>query len=161
MAHLTVDGLVNTARPDLQCRSVSVSLATSPGLVNVITYTRQELPTNELDAESLLKLETSLEVNSSDLVACSRSARLWESLLEEKRIPFLLLKVADMRFVLDSKATAFELYEEVGYLFPLISISRLKCIPISSKASCKVRGYKHGYFKPSQSSIPKLRPNVG
>lgn len=47
------------------------------------------------------------------MLACAASARLWEDLLEQHRIPYLLVRVADMRWALDNKVTALVLYEEV------------------------------------------------
>ncbi|KIM37854.1 hypothetical protein M413DRAFT_76580, partial [Hebeloma cylindrosporum] len=58
-------------------------------------------------------VQASLTVDSSNAVACAASARLWECLLEEHRLPYLLLRVADMRMTLGSKVTALSLYEEL------------------------------------------------
>ena len=52
-------------------------------------------------------------MSPSDGPACAAAARLWESLREDHRLPFLLLRVADMRMSLGSKVTAMALYEEV------------------------------------------------
>lgn len=71
----------------------------------------QELPIDTLWKDVALQLEASLKVESSNGVACAASARLWEGLLEDHRVPYLLLRVADMRFVLGSQVTALNLYE--------------------------------------------------
>lgn len=60
------------------------------------------------------QLRASLTVNSSNGLACAASARLWESLLEEHRVPYLMLRVADMRMSLGSKVTALSLYDEAS-----------------------------------------------
>ncbi|KAF9805362.1 hypothetical protein IEO21_09085 [Rhodonia placenta] len=64
---------------------------------------REELPIDTLWKDVALQLEASLKVESSNGVACAASARLWEGLLEDHRVPYLLLRVADMRFVLGSQ----------------------------------------------------------
>ncbi|KAF8194656.1 hypothetical protein BJ912DRAFT_901192 [Pholiota molesta] len=73
----------------------------------------RELPLDVLGPELTLELRNSLTVNSSDGLACATSARLWESLLEKYRLPYLLLRVADMRWTLGSKVTALALYAEL------------------------------------------------
>ncbi|OSX63196.1 hypothetical protein POSPLADRAFT_1138960, partial [Postia placenta MAD-698-R-SB12] len=72
----------------------------------------QEFPVEKLGQDVALQLEASLKVEPSDGVACAASARLWEALLENYRVPYLLLRVADMRFALGSQVTALSLYEE-------------------------------------------------
>lgn len=72
-----------------------------------------ELPIDTLGKDVALQLEASLKVEPSDGAACAASARLWESLLENHRVPYLLLRVADMRFALGSQVTALSLYEEL------------------------------------------------
>ena len=62
------------------------------------------------------KLEESLKVPISNNDACALSARQWEDILEEHRVPYLLLRVADMRMTLGSKVTTLLLYEEVSNL---------------------------------------------
>ena len=76
----------------------------------------QELPVDALGSDLSSQLRASLTVNSSNGLACAASARLWECLLEKHRLPYLLLRVADMRMVLGSKVTALSLYEEVSSL---------------------------------------------
>jgi hypothetical protein len=73
----------------------------------------QKLPLDVLGPELTSQLRNSLIVNT-DGRACAASARLWESLLEKHRLPYLLLIVADMRSKLGSKVTALALYEEVS-----------------------------------------------
>ena len=60
------------------------------------------------------KLEASLKVPIANKNACALSARLWEEILEQRRVPYLLLRVADMRGTLNSDFTALSLYEEVS-----------------------------------------------
>ncbi|KAF9479200.1 hypothetical protein BDN70DRAFT_932772 [Pholiota conissans] len=72
-----------------------------------------ELPLDALGPELCARLKDSLAVDSSDGVACAASARLWECLLEKTRLPYLLLRVADMRMSLGSKVTAVMLYVEL------------------------------------------------
>ncbi|EED85814.1 predicted protein [Postia placenta Mad-698-R] len=69
------------------------------------------LPINDLGPELTSRLEASLTV--SEGVHRAKSARLWESLLEAHRIPYLLLRVADMRISLGRRWTALPLYEEL------------------------------------------------
>lgn len=64
------------------------------------------MPLDALGLELRSNLVKSLAVSPSDGPACAASARLWESLLEANRLPFLLLRVADMRMSLGSKVTA-------------------------------------------------------
>ncbi|RDB22873.1 hypothetical protein Hypma_010278, partial [Hypsizygus marmoreus] len=59
------------------------------------------------------QLEASLKVNHFNGNACAASGRFWEDLLERFRLPYLLLRVADMRMTLGSRTTALPLYEEV------------------------------------------------
>lgn len=61
-------------------------------------------------------MEATLAVDPRNATECASSARYWESLLENHQIPYLLLRVADMRYVLESKVTALLLYEEVRKL---------------------------------------------
>ncbi|KAF8342477.1 fido domain-containing protein [Amanita rubescens] len=73
----------------------------------------KDLPLTELGPEISAELQASLKVNVSDGSQCAASARLWETLLENRRIPYLLLRVADMRFALGSMVTAVPLYQEL------------------------------------------------
>ncbi|KAF9554068.1 hypothetical protein CPC08DRAFT_821931 [Agrocybe pediades] len=74
------------------------------------------------------------QIDASDGNLCAKSARLWESLLERHRVPYVLLRVADMRMSLGSKVTAIALYEEVnsilgdGPLGKWIDEVRLSCM---------------------------------
>ncbi|KAF8810803.1 hypothetical protein BYT27DRAFT_7185462 [Phlegmacium glaucopus] len=72
-----------------------------------------ELPVDALGPDLSSQLRASLTVDSSNGLACAASARLWECLLEEHRLPYLLLRVADIRMTLGSKVTALSLYEEL------------------------------------------------
>ncbi|KAF8194652.1 fido domain-containing protein [Pholiota molesta] len=77
----------------------------------------EKLPLDVLGPELTSQLRNSLTVNA-DGRASAASARLWESLLEKHRLPYLLLIVADMRSKLDSKVTALPLYEELHAMLP-------------------------------------------
>jgi hypothetical protein len=75
----------------------------------------QALPKYSLDPPTLDKLKKSIQVSPSNMQACCVSARLWEDLLEAgHRIPFLLVRVADMRMALGSTVLALDLYDEAG-----------------------------------------------
>ncbi|EJF65537.1 hypothetical protein DICSQDRAFT_152704 [Dichomitus squalens LYAD-421 SS1] len=53
----------------------------------------------------------SFRADTQDDYACAKTGRLWEDLLEKyPNVPFLLLRVADMRFSLDRKLTSLHLY---------------------------------------------------
>ncbi|EDR13975.1 uncharacterized protein LACBIDRAFT_321696 [Laccaria bicolor S238N-H82] len=73
---------------------------------------------------SSVTLRASLTVDSSNGVACAASARLWECLLENHRLPYLLLRVADMRMTLGSKVTALTLYEELQTMLGAPQLAR-------------------------------------
>ncbi|KAK0500899.1 hypothetical protein EDD18DRAFT_1067368 [Armillaria luteobubalina] len=62
---------------------------------------------------SAVTVKASLLVDDANFFACAASARLWESLLQRYRIPFLLLLVADVRMVLDHAPMALLLYREL------------------------------------------------
>ncbi|OSX63168.1 hypothetical protein POSPLADRAFT_1055234 [Postia placenta MAD-698-R-SB12] len=72
------------------------------------TVVPHECPVDTLGQDVALQLEASLKVESSNGVACAASTRLWEALLENHRVPYLLLRVADMRFELGSQVTALD-----------------------------------------------------
>jgi hypothetical protein len=74
------------------------------------------LPIAILGSPLSSKLEASLKVPIANEIACALSARLWEDILEQHHIPYLLLRVADMRMTLSSDSTALSLYEEVSNL---------------------------------------------
>lgn len=88
MSNLQLTPYLNVDRPQLQHSSVT------------------ELPVDALGSDLSSQLRASLTVDSSNGVACAASARLWECLLENHRLPYLLLRVADMRMTLGSKVTA-------------------------------------------------------
>ena len=91
----------------------------------------QELPVDTLGPDLSSQLRASLTVDSSNGLACAASARLWECLLEEHRLPYLLLRVADVRMTLGSKVTALSLYDEVGS----IDIDKMRCCSIHEVAN--------------------------
>ncbi|KAF8153961.1 fido domain-containing protein [Crassisporium funariophilum] len=95
MSDLHLTPYLNADRPQLQQTSVTV------------------LPVDALGSDLSSQHKASLTVDSSNGIACAASARLWERLLEEHRLPYLLLRVADMRMSLGSKVTALTLYEEL------------------------------------------------
>ncbi|GAV99156.1 protein [Lentinula edodes] len=70
-----------------------------------------------LTTEDATRLRDSFRVSPRDQVNCATSARLWEELLERYRLPFLLLRVADLRFITrgpGSQMTSLHLYVELG-----------------------------------------------
>ena len=68
-----------------------------------------------LGPEQTKELLASFEADSQDDYACARAARLWEELLESyPNSPFLLLRVADMRFALGRKMGSLQLYQRVS-----------------------------------------------
>ncbi|GJJ13843.1 hypothetical protein Clacol_008100 [Clathrus columnatus] len=85
MSDLHLSRFLNTNRPPLAHKSVV------------------EIPTDILGQELSASILASLKVDSNDAYACSVSARLWEETLENYPcLPYLLLRVADMRFTLQS-----------------------------------------------------------
>ncbi|GJJ09967.1 hypothetical protein Clacol_004192 [Clathrus columnatus] len=91
---------------------------------NILLSRCLDIPIDVLGSTLSSKLEKSLLVVDpstattttaigSSYTSCASSARFWESLLETHRVPYLLLRVADMRYVLKSKVTALLLYEEL------------------------------------------------
>ncbi|KJA16061.1 hypothetical protein HYPSUDRAFT_193694 [Hypholoma sublateritium FD-334 SS-4] len=76
-----------------------------------------DIPLSDLEPDKLSQLSNSLIVERSNGHVCAASARIWESLLDgQNRLPYLLLRVADMRFALGSKITALLLYKELQSL---------------------------------------------
>lgn len=76
--------------------------------------TLQDIPSITLVGEEDYRdLVESLKVSTGDVQGCAVAGRLWEQLLEKHRIPFLLILVADLRYVLNSKILALDLYAEV------------------------------------------------
>ncbi|KAH7879591.1 fido domain-containing protein [Lentinula edodes] len=76
----------------------------------------QNIP-DALTTEDATRLRDSFRVSPRDQVKCATSARLWEELLERYRLPFLLLRVADLRFITrgpGSQMTSLHLYVELG-----------------------------------------------
>ncbi|KDR77082.1 hypothetical protein GALMADRAFT_139105 [Galerina marginata CBS 339.88] len=131
-------GNLNVDRPQLQHSSVT------------------ELPVDALLPNQSSQLKASLTVDSSDGLACAASARLWEHLLEEYRLPYLLLRVADMRMTLGSKVTALSLYEELQMVLEdphLASWLALSRSSILVEAKRQLFNYKNNpslSFSPSQ-----------
>ncbi|THH28168.1 hypothetical protein EUX98_g6027 [Antrodiella citrinella] len=78
-----------------------------------------------LDALLHADLIRSLDFDPSDLRAVASSARLWEGLIQQGfRLPFLLCKVAEVRWRLGSKVTAIQLYEEANAECGDVSLGR-------------------------------------
>ncbi|TCD67468.1 hypothetical protein EIP91_012329 [Steccherinum ochraceum] len=92
------------------------------------------------------ELIISFRVASNDYVKAARSARTWENLLEIYRHPFLLLRVADMRWALGQCVSALELYQE---LYDAIAHPALKAWidpvqrVIRGQASQSLHSYKY------------------
>ena len=114
---------VNKDRPPLRHSDVTVRI-TSWTDISVLywdsDHTWQEVPDKDLGPDLSARITSSIQVDPFDGVACAASARLWEETLEIHRVPYLLLRVADMRMSLGSKVTALQLYEEVEYLRGLV-----------------------------------------
>ncbi|KAI0771112.1 fido domain-containing protein [Trametes elegans] len=65
----------------------------------------------ELGQDDASDFLASFDVDPSDDIKCAAVGRLWESLLEKyPGLPFLMLRVADMRWALNSKVTAYAMY---------------------------------------------------
>lgn len=78
---------------------------------------RQNIP-DVLSNEDATRLQDSFHVQPTDQVSCAASARLWEELLEHYRLPFLLLRVADLRYTTRGpgcQMPALHLYIEVSF----------------------------------------------
>ena len=86
----------------------------------------------ELGQDDAKEFLASFEVDPSDDIKCAAVGRLWESLLEKyPGVPFLMLRVADMRWSLNSKVTAYAMYLDVRRtclvlytLIPFVNYSR-------------------------------------
>ncbi|KAF8194657.1 fido domain-containing protein [Pholiota molesta] len=145
MSNLHLGVFFNTNRPQLLQPSVT------------------ELPLDVLGPQLTLELRNSLSVDPSNVLACAASARLWESLLKQHRLPYLLLRVADMRATLNSNVTALILYEELQGILrnPLLYhwIARYRASVLNT-AELQLNQYKHDPsmgFTPSQ----RWRPTAG
>lgn len=106
----------NKSRPQLRHSDVtvcSVPYLEKTAVHSVSYWIRQEIPVKGLGPDLAAEILSSLETNPSDDVACALAARFWEEILEVHRVPYLLLRVADMRMALGSSVTALLLYEEV------------------------------------------------
>lgn len=77
-------------------------------------YLIQTLPT-DLPTQIIRQINDSLEIDPSDGRSCAATGRLWDYILESHRIPYLMLRVADMRMSMGSKVTALALYDEVSH----------------------------------------------
>lgn len=138
MSNLQLTPYLNVDRPQLQHSSVT------------------ELPVDALGSDLSSQLRASLTVDSSNGVACAASARLWECLLENHRLPYLLLRVADMRMTLGSKVTALTLYEELQTMLGAPQLARWIAHSRSSilaEAERQMFNYKNDLslgFSPSQ-----------
>ena len=68
-----------------------------------------------LGPEQAKELLASFEVDPQDDYVCAKIGRLWEELLENyPNNPFLLLRVAEMRFALGRKMSSLQLYQRVS-----------------------------------------------
>ncbi|KAF8073638.1 hypothetical protein FPV67DRAFT_757692 [Lyophyllum atratum] len=138
MSNLHLTPYLNADRPQLQHSSVT------------------ELPVEALGSDLSSQLRASLTVDPSNGLACAASARLWERLLEEHRLPYLLLRVADMRMTLGSKVTALSLYEELQTMLEDPHLARWIAHSRSSilaEAERRLFNYKNNSslgFSPSQ-----------
>ncbi|KAI0357344.1 hypothetical protein OH77DRAFT_1502944 [Trametes cingulata] len=116
----------------------------------------------ELGQDDAKEFLASFEVDPSDDIKCAAVARLWESLLEKyPGVPFLMLRVADMRWALNSRVTAYAMYLDLQRVLKDSAFSawlqkaRLKVL---TEAVNTLHTYKTNtsIYTPSQ----RWRPNV-
>ncbi|KAI0366666.1 Fic-domain-containing protein [Pilatotrama ljubarskyi] len=116
----------------------------------------------ELGQDDAREFLASFEVDPSDDIKCAAVARLWESLLEKyPGVPFLMLRVADMRWALNSRVTAYAMYLDLQRVLKDSAFSawlqkaRLKVL---TEAVNTLHTYKTNtsIYTPSQ----RWRPNV-
>ncbi|KAI0820457.1 fido domain-containing protein [Trametes gibbosa] len=116
----------------------------------------------ELGQDDVKEFLASFDADPSDDLQCAAVGRLWESLLDKyPGLPFLMLRVADMRWTLNSKVTAYAMYLDLQRVLKDSSFSvwlqkaRLKVL---TDAVNTLRTYKDNtsIYTPSQ----RWRPDV-
>ncbi|KAI0324422.1 hypothetical protein GY45DRAFT_1288937 [Cubamyces sp. BRFM 1775] len=116
----------------------------------------------ELGQDDAKEFLASFEVDPSDDIKCAAVGRLWESLLEKyPGVPFLMLRVADMRWSLNSKVTAYAMYLDLQRVLKDSAFSawlQKARIKVLTDAVNTLNTYKAntGIYTPSQ----RWRPNV-
>ncbi|KAF8727159.1 hypothetical protein AX14_007557 [Amanita brunnescens Koide BX004] len=121
------------------------------------------LPVDILGPAIAAKVDESLRVSTSDMPACAASARLWEDLLEQHRIPYLLVRVADMRWALDNKFTALVLYEELHAALQHTDLGKW-IITAQSSAIAEAERQLHNYLHDTSlgfTASQRWRPTAG
>lgn len=89
----------------------------------MLNRTRTQSVPIELGQDDVKEFLASFEVDPSDDIKCAAVGRLWEALLEKyPGVPFLMLRVADMRWKLNSRVTAYAMYLDVS-LSPLSALA--------------------------------------
>ncbi|KAL7280232.1 hypothetical protein PYCCODRAFT_1382451 [Trametes coccinea BRFM310] len=116
----------------------------------------------ELSQDDAKEFLASFEVDPSDDIKCAAVGRLWESLLEKyPGVPFLMLRVADMRWSLNSRVTAYAMYLDLQRVLKDTAFSawlQKARIKVLTEAVNTLRTYKTNtsIYTPSQ----RWRPNV-
>ena len=83
-----------------------------------MTLALQEIPAEVLGEDMAQELAASFATDPNDDYRCAALGRLWENLRDKHpNVPFLILRVADMRLALGEKVTALALYQKVGPKF--------------------------------------------
>jgi len=117
MSHPHLSCFLNDKRPRLKNPLVKVCLCIQrcqKTRIYIWFWTRKTLPTDVLGPDlSTQVLASQTQVDDSNGSACAALGRLWEDVLEMYRVPYLMLRVADMRMALGSEVTALSLYQEV------------------------------------------------
>lgn len=114
-----IDCFINSERPVLDHPSVKACNDSVHLMQKFNSHSRQNIP-DVLSTEDATRLRDSFHVQPTDQVNCAASVRLWEELLERYRLPFLLLRVADMRYTTrgpGGQMPALHLYIEVSFYY--------------------------------------------
>ncbi|KAH8103947.1 fido domain-containing protein [Cristinia sonorae] len=90
-----------------------VDVARPPDIHNVAILRLPPICSEVLGEELYSELLQSLKYDASNGPEYAASARLWEKVLQSHRLPFLLNKVAEVRWILGSRNTAISLYNEL------------------------------------------------
>ncbi|KAI0669138.1 fido domain-containing protein [Trametes maxima] len=116
----------------------------------------------ELGQDDAKEFLASFDVDPSDDLKCAAVGRLWESLLDKyPGVPFLMLRVADMRWTLNSRVTAYAMYLDLQRVLKDSSFSawlQKVRVKVLTEAVNTLRTYKTNtsIYTPSQ----RWRPNV-
>ncbi|KAI0632524.1 fido domain-containing protein [Trametes polyzona] len=116
----------------------------------------------ELGQDDAKEFLASFDADPSDDIKCAAVGRLWESLLEKyPGVPFLMLRVADMRWTLNSRVTAYAMYLDLQKVLKDSAFSvwlQKARVRVLTEAVNTLRTYKENtsIYTPSQ----RWRPNV-